>query len=90
MGCWPLACLIFNWKIILTNNLRFDGKAVHADHIGVSVRELMQFAALHYVPGGSRYFDVLVRDVFVGRFCLKIDKQTKQLDAVSLYPRRFD
>lgn len=48
----------------------------------------MRLAAAHYKPGGSRYFDVIVRDVFVGKFALKIDKETKLVHALALNPER--
>lgn len=70
------------------NNLWFDSKGVHADHTDVSLRQLMRIAAAHYKPGASRYFDVIVRDVFVGKLALKIDKQTKHVDMLSLSPER--
>jgi hypothetical protein len=48
----------------------------------------MRLAAAHYKPGASRYFDVIVRDVFVGKLALKIDKQTGNVDMLSLSPER--
>ena len=68
------------------DNLRFDSKGVHAKHTNIPLRELVRFAALHYSPERSRYFDVFVRDVFVARLALKIDKETKKPDMLSLYP----
>ena len=69
------------------NNIWYDDKGVHADHTGVTIRELMRVGAMRYKPGSSRYFDVIVRDVFVGRLALKLDKQTKQVQQQSLYPK---
>lgn len=68
------------------NNIWYDGKGVHADHLGVSLRDLMRVGAQRYKPGDSRYFDIIVRDVFVGRLALKLNKDTKEVVSTSLYP----
>lgn len=58
---------------------------IHATSTDHTVRELAQFAAEHYKER-TRYYEVFVRDVFVARFTLKIDKVTGRPCQKSLYP----